>query len=431
MQNDRAQSVDKKFRDMTTEERLSHLARNAGLSPEDLAAYSAEGGLRSDRAASMIENAVGVYGLPIGIAQNFVVNGKPVLVPMVTEEASVVAAASLAAKLTLAGQGFSASMESNEMIGQLQILQLPDLLKASKVLEASKEILLALAKDANPKQVERGGGPKGIEIRTFEHSPLGPFIVLHLFYDVCDAMGANMINEVMEALAAPVMAITGGKAGLRILSNLADRRLASASCSIPAAALGFDSFSGEQVRDGIIEAGIFAELDPYRAATHNKGIMNGVDAVVIATGNDWRAVEAGAHAYAVRNGRYSSLTQWKLGSNGELEGKIELPMPIGTVGGATKVHPAAKANLKLMQVKTAKELGSIIAAVGLAQNLAALRALATEGIQHGHMALHARQIGIAAGAKPEELAELTKQLVKENEIRASRAQEILETWRKK
>ena len=259
---------------------------------------------------------------------------------------------------------------------------------------------------------------------------MGPFIVLHLIYDVCDAMGANIVNTIMESLAAPVEKITGGQVGLRILSNLADRRLAKASCKIPLEALAFENFNGEQVRDGIIEAWAFAAVDPYRAATHNKGIMNGVDAVVIATGNDWRAIEAGAHAYAVRKDHYGSLSQWKKGTHGELIGEIELPMPVGTVGGATRVHPTAIANLKLMGVEGARELGGIIAAVGLAQNLGALRALATEGIQHGHMALHARQVAIAAGAAPDEVEKLVTQLLAENEIRASRAQEILESWRK-
>ena len=429
MQNAKQGTKAKKFRDMDVAERLAHLEESTALTAEDLLAYSAEGGLSVSRAAAMIENAVGVYGLPIGIAQNFLINGRMVPIPMVTEESSVVAAASMAAKLVLTGGGFKASMTGNEMIGQLQVSRLPDLQKAAEALEARKDELLLIARQANLKNVARGGGPRGIEIRQFTQSPLGPFLVLHLIYDVCDAMGANMINAVMETLAGPVQKITGGKVGLRILSNLADRRLAKASCKIPVHALAFENFSGEQVRDGIIEAWAFAAVDPYRAATHNKGIMNGVDAVVMATGNDWRAVEAGAHAYAVKKGHYGSLTRWKKGSHGELVGEIELPMPVGIVGGATRVHPTAIANLKLMQVESARELGGIIAAVGLAQNLGALRALATEGIQHGHMALHARQMAIAVGAEPSEIDRLTAQLINESDIRASRAQEILESWR--
>lgn len=420
----------KKFRDMDIVERLEQLTQSAALSSEDIKAYSAEGGLQVSRAAAMIENAVGVYSLPIGIAQNFMVNGRAVLIPMVIEEPSVVAAASMAAKLAMAGGGFSASMTGSEMIGQLQVSRLPDLQKAVEALEAHKGDLLEIARQANPKNVARGGGPTGIEIRQFKRSPMGPFIVLHLIYDVCDAMGANVVNSIMETLAVPVAKITGGQVGLRILSNLADRRLAKASCKIPLDALAFENFSGEQVRDGIIEAWAFAAVDPYRAATHNKGIMNGIDAVVMATGNDWRAIEAGAHAYAVKKGRYGSLSRWKKGSHGELIGEIELPMSVGTVGGATRVHPTAMANLKLMGIESARELGGIIAAVGLAQNLGALRALATEGIQHGHMALHARQVAIAAGAAPDEVEGLVAQLLVENEIRASHAKEILENWRK-
>ena len=429
MQNAKQGTEAKKFRDMDVAERLAHLEESTALTAEDLLAYSAEGGLSVSRAAAMIENAVGVYGLPIGIAQNFLINGRMVPIPMVTEESSVVAAASMAAKLVLAGGGFAATTTGNEMIGQLQVSRLPDLQKATEALEARKDELLLIARQANLKNVARGGGPRGIEIRQFTQSPVGPFLVLHLIYDVCDAMGANMINAVMERLAKPVAEITGGQVGLRILSNLADRRLAKASCKIPVHALAFENFSGEQVRDGIIEAWAFAAVDPYRAATHNKGIMNGVDAVVMATGNDWRAVEAGAHAYAVKKGHYGSLTRWKKGSHGELVGEIELPMPVGIVGGATRVHPTAIANLKLMQVESARELGGIIAAVGLAQNLGALRALATEGIQHGHMALHARQMAIAVGAEPSEIDRLTAQLINESDIRASRAQEILESWR--
>jgi hydroxymethylglutaryl-CoA reductase len=431
MQNGNEPQKSKKFRDMDVTERLAQVAQSTALTPEDLSAYSTEGGLKISKAASMIENAVGVYSLPLGIAQNFMVNGNPVLIPMVIEEPSVVAAASMAAKLAMAGGGFLASMTGNEMIGQLQVSRLPDMQQAVEGLEAHKSDLLEIARQANLKNVARGGGPRGLEIRQFRRSQMGPFIVLHLIYDVCDAMGANIVNTIMENLAAPVEKITGGQVGLRILSNLADHRLAKASCKIPLEALAFENFTGEQVRDGIIEAWAFAAVDPYRAATHNKGIMNGIDAVVIATGNDWRAIEAGAHAYAVKKGHYGSLSHWKKGSHGELIGEIELPMPVGTVGGATRVHPTAMTNLKLMGVESARELGSIIAAVGLAQNLGALRALATEGIQHGHMALHARQVAIAAGAAPDEVEKLVAQLLAENEIHASRAQEILESWRKR
>ena len=275
-----------------------------------------------------------------------------------------------------------------------------------------------------------GGGPRGIEVREINDSPIGPFLVMHLIYDVRDAMGANAINTALEALAPRVSQISGGRVHLRILSNLADRRLARATCTIPLSSLGFDDFSPESVRDGIIEAWAFAEADPYRAATHNKGIMNGVDAVVLATGNDWRAVEAGAHAYAARGGRYTSLSKWEKDAQGNLKGSLEMPMAVGIIGGATRVHPAAQAALKLMKVTSAAELAEIIVSVGLAQNLAALRALATEGIQRGHMGLHARQVALAAGATGDEVQKLAEQMVNEKSIRSDRAAQILQEWRK-
>ncbi|GAH02429.1 unnamed protein product, partial [marine sediment metagenome] len=262
----------------------------------------------------------------------------------------------------------------------------------------------------------------------FPDSPVGPFLVLHLIYDVRDAMGANAVNTAVERLAPQVESITGGRVHLRILSNLADRRLAHAGCTIPVSELAFGSYSGPDVVQGVIEAWAFAAADPYRAATHNKGIMNGVDAVVIATGNDWRAVEAGAHAYAARSGSYTSLSTWGQDPNGDLVGSLEMPMAVGIIGGATKVHPSARAALKLMGVRTAAELAEIIVSVGLAQNLAALRALATEGIQRGHMSLHARQVAIAAGAQDEQINRLAEQMVAEKTVRIDRAAEILEAW---
>ncbi|MGB9899148.1 hydroxymethylglutaryl-CoA reductase, degradative, partial [Thermanaerothrix sp.] len=293
------------------------------------------------------------------------------------------------------------------------------------------EELLAAAAAVDPVLQRLGGGPRDLEVRLIESSPIGPFLVLHLIYDVRDAMGANAVNTAVERLAGRVQAITGGKVLLRILSNLADRRLARARCTIPLRELAFGDFRPEEVRDGIIAAWAFAAADPYRAATHNKGILNGVDAVVIATGNDWRAVEAGAHAYAARNGRYTSLSTWGKDEQGNLVGTLEMPLAVGIVGGATRVHPAARAALKLMGVTTARELAEIIVSVGLAQNLAALRALATEGIQRGHMALHARQVAIAAGATGEEIERLAEQLVRENTVRIDRAEEILREWREK
>jgi hydroxymethylglutaryl-CoA reductase len=421
--------TDKKFYELSVSERMDEVAQLAGLTPEDSGALTGEEGLSLNQADHMIENVVGVYGLPLGVARNFVVNGRPVLVPMVIEEPSVVAGASFMAKLAQPSGGFTATSNPPEMIGQIQLLHVPDMDAGRERLLAAKDQLLAAAAQADAMLVNLGGGPRDMEVRVVDSSPIGPFIVLHLIMDVRDVMGANAVNTALERIAPLAAEICGGKAHLRILSNLADRRLARAACTIRTADLAFDTFSGEQVRDGIIAAWAFAAADPYRAATHNKGIMNGVDAVVMATANDWRAVEAGAHAYAARDGRYTSLSTWSQDEDGNLRGELEMPMAVGIVGGATRVHPAAKAAIKLMGVKTANELAEVIVSVGLAQNLAALRALATEGIQRGHMGLHARQIAIAAGAHGDEVQRLADQLVTEKAIRLDRAQEILTEWK--
>ena len=417
-----------KFYNLSIPERLDWLAEKAGLDAADLDAL--RGGLTADQADHMIENAVGVFGLPLGVAQNFVVNGREVLVPMAIEEPSVVAGASFMARLARAGGGFSASASAPEMIGQMQILDLDEPYTARLKLLEQRERLLAEAGEIDPVLKRLGGGPRGIEVRVIEDSPIGPFLVLHLIYDVRDAMGANAVNTAMERLTPSVEQITGGRAHLRILSNLADRRTARARCTIPLPELAFGDFPAGQVRDGVIAAWAFAAADPYRAATHNKGIMNGVDAVVIATGNDWRAIEAGAHAYAAREGRYTSLSTWGQDRDGNLVGSLEMPMAVGTVGGATRVHPVARAALKLMGIQSAGQLAEIIVSVGLAQNLAALRALATEGIQRGHMGLHARQVAIAAGAEGEEINRLADQLVAEKAVRVDRAEEILKEWKR-
>jgi hydroxymethylglutaryl-CoA reductase len=314
------------------------------------------------------------------------------------------------------------------MMAQIQILDLADPHAARLDVLASKARLMGIAQDVDPMLVQAGGGPRDIEARVIE-SAVGLMLVVHVVVDCRDAMGANAVNTIAERLRPVLEEITGGRVGLRILSNLADRRVARAKAVFPVAALSFESegqhFEGALVRDRIIEAWAFAAADPYRAATHNKGIMNGVDAVVIATGNDWRAIEAGAHTYAARTGRYTSLSHWGADKDGNLVGALEMPMAVGVVGGATKVHPAAKVALKLMGVKTARELAEVIVAVGLAQNLAAIRALATEGIQHGHMRLHARQVAIAAGATGEMIEQVAAQLVSERKVRLDRAQEII------
>jgi hydroxymethylglutaryl-CoA reductase len=417
------------FYNLTLEERRTQLALVGNLTAEELAALDGEAGLAPSQAEMMIENVVGVFGLPIGVALNFIVNGHEVLVPMAVEEPSIVAGASFMARLARAGGGFTAQATSPEMIGQMQLLEVPDLPTARLALLEQKTALLAEADEIDPVLKRLGGGARDLEVRLIEQSPIGPFLVLHLIYDVRDAMGANAVNTACERLAPRVEAISGGRVHLRILSNLADRRLAQARCTIPLAELGFGDFSAEKVRQGIIEAWAFAASDPYRAATHNKGIMNGIDPVLIATGNDWRAIEAGAHAYAARDGHYTSLSTWGMDNDGSLVGALEMPMAVGIVGGATKVNPAARAALKLMGVQSASQLAEIIVSVGLAQNLAALRALSTEGIQRGHMSLHARQVAMAAGAEGEQIARLAQQLVAENVVRVDRAEEILRTWK--
>ncbi len=418
------------FYNLTLEERLAQAAASAELTPLELAPWTT-GGLSPEAADHMIENVIGLHSLPLGIGLNFQVNGRDVLVPMAVEEPSVVAGASFMAKLARAGGGFQTTSTEPLMIGQMQVINVTNLHEANLKIYEKKAELLTAADEIDPVLKKFGGGARDLEVRIITDSPIGGFLVIHLVYDVRDAMGANAVNTACERLAPQVEQITGGKVHLRILSNLADRRIARARCVIPVKELdmvGQDnilSYSGETVRDGIIAAYAFAAADPYRAATHNKGIMNGVDAVVMATGNDWRAIEAGAHAYAARSGRYTSLSTWGQDSAGKLVGTLEMPMAVGIIGGATKVHPAAKAAIRLMGIKTASELAEIIVAVGLAQNLAALRALATEGIQRGHMSLHARQVAIAAGASGELIEKVAAQMVDEKTVRIDRAEDLV------
>jgi len=427
------------FYNMTLDERRAKLVEalssgsGAAQTPESLLPFST-GGLSAEAADHMIENVIGLYSLPLGIALNFQVNGRDVLVPMTLEEPSVVAGASFMAKLARAGGGFTATTTDPLMIGQMQVINVTNFDEAKLKLYEHKAELLAEADSIDPILKKFGGGARDLEVRIIKDSPMGGFLVVHLIYDVRDAMGANAVNTACERLAPRLEAITGGKVHLRILSNLADRRIARARCTIPIKELefvgadGIRPYGGEEVRDGIIAAYAFAAVDPYRAATHNKGIMNGVDSVVIATGNDWRAIEAGAHAYAARSGKYTSLSTWGKDSDGNLVGTLEMPMAMGIVGGATKVHPAAQAAVKLMGVKTANELAEIIVSVGLAQNMAALRALATEGIQRGHMSLHARQVAIAAGATGELIEKVAAQMVTEKVVRIDRAEELVKEY---
>jgi hydroxymethylglutaryl-CoA reductase len=413
------------FYNLPLEERIEQIAQWAELTTNETRILSGAMGLDLVRADQMIENVAGLHTLPLGIAVNFAVNGRDVLVPMAVEEPSVVAGASFAAKLARAGGGFQATTTAPEMIGQLQVLDVSDPEGARSGLMAARDELLALADESDPIIVELSGGARDIEVRVLEETAVGTMVVVHLIFDCRDAMGANAVNTACESLAPRIEQITGGRVLLRILSNLADRRLARARCTIPLEELAFGDFSGEQVAQGIVEAWAFAAADPYRAATHNKGVMNGVDPIVIATGNDWRAVEAGAHAYAARSGQYTSLTTWARDAEGNLVGTLEMPLAVGIVGGATRVHPTAKVALKIMGVQTARELAKIIVAVGLAQNLAALRALATEGIQRGHMRLHARQVAIAAGAQAQEIETIVRQMTTEGVVRSDRAKEIL------
>ena len=385
------------------QERWQVLREFGGLSDAELATIGNTGALAFDQVNRMIENVVGVHPLPLGVAMNFRVNGRDVLVPMAIEEPSVVAAASNAARMARKRGGFAASTSGPVMIGQIQLVGVPDPHGARLTILAHRDEILASANEKDPVLVKYGGGAKDVEVRVVE-TARGPMVVTHLLVDCRDAMGANAINTMAEAIAPRLEAWTGGRVYLRIISNLAVRRLARARAVFDKEAIKTDELSGEEVVEGILEAFAFADADPFRCATHNKGIMNGIDAVVVATGNDWRAVEAGAHAYAAwKSGGYRSLTTYEKDREGNLVGTIELPMPVGLVGGATAVHPTAKANVKLLGVKTASELAEIIASVGLAQNFAALRALATEGIQRGHMSLHARNIAATAGAVGDEI----------------------------
>jgi hydroxymethylglutaryl-CoA reductase len=412
------------FYKLSLAERVAAVAEWAGLAEADQAILLGQG-LPAAQANQMIENSVGTYSLPLGVAVNFQINGRDYLVPMAVEEPSVLAAVSHAAKLIREGGGFQTEATDPVMIGQLQLLDVPDMKLAMQTLARHKQQLMNCANACSQNIVRRGGGARNIELRPFYDSPVGPMLIVHLLYDTRDAMGANAINTAVEAIAPQVAELTGGRVNLRILSNLSDRRLATARCTIPAAALGQNGQNGGDVARLIAEANAFAVVDPYRAATHNKGIMNGIDAVCIATGNDWRAVEAGAHAYAARNGRYSALTDWHVDANGDLYGAMTLPLAVGIVGGSTKVHPTAKTAMKILNVASAEELAQVMAAVGLAQNLAAIKALATTGIQKGHMRLHARQVALAAGAYDGHVERIANLLVAEQNIRVERARELL------
>ena len=415
------------LRDMEPADRRQAIAGAAGLDQSGAAALAGEGVLNLNVANGMIENVIGKFELPLGVAANFLVNGRDYLVPMAVEEPSVVAAASYMAKLARQGGGFTVSCTAPIMRAQVQVIGISDPYGARAAVLAHKDELIEKANSRDTVLVGLGGGCKDIEVEVFAESAIGPMAVVHLLVDVRDAMGANTVNSMAEMLAPRIEEITGGKVRLRILSNLADKRIVTASVRIPPAALDTKSLKGTEVAQGMVEACTLAIIDPYRAATHNKGIMNGIDPVVVATGNDWRAIEAGAHAYAARNGRYTSLTTWEIAKDGTLVGTLEMPMALGIVGGATRTHPAAQAALALMQIGSAQELAEVTAAVGLAQNMAALRALSTEGIQRGHMALHARNIAITAGASGADIDRVAKAIVAAGDVSVGRAKQVLES----
>ncbi|OLE59004.1 MAG: hydroxymethylglutaryl-CoA reductase, degradative [Crenarchaeota archaeon 13_1_20CM_2_53_14] len=406
------------FYKLPLEERLDKLRDFSGLSDEEIELVK-NGKLSLSTAQRMIENVVGVLPIPLGIAVNFLINGRDYLIPMAIEEPSVVAAASHAAKLARPSGGFQASSTDPIMIGQIQLVKSRSPRDAEKQILASKKEILNIANQQDPMLISKGGGAKDLRVRILP-SLTGTMVIAELIVDCRDAMGANVVNTMAESVAPLLEKLSEGRANLRIISNLADRRVARASVGISKEALG-----GQAVVDGIVDAYAFAAADPYRCATHNKGVMNGVTAVCLATGNDTRAIEAGAHAYASRTGHYSPLTRWSKNENGDLEGFIEIPAAVGIIGGITAVHPTAKICLKILGVKSAKELGEVIASVGLAQNLAALRALAAEGIQHGHMSLHARNIAAMAGAEGETIDLVAAAMVSEKKVRLDRAKDLV------
>jgi hydroxymethylglutaryl-CoA reductase len=406
------------FYKLPLEERLRIVKEFAGLTSEE-AQTLANGTMPSATAQRMIENVISMFPIPLGIATNFLVNGRDYLVPMAIEEPSVVAAASNAAKMARPTGGFTATSTEPVMISQIQIVKCPSPKDAEKEILSARNEILEKANQQDPTLLSMGGGAKDLRVRILP-SQVGTLVIVELLVDCRDAMGANVVNTMAEAVAPMVEKISKGQARLRIISNLADRRVAKATTTVSKEVLG-----GEDIVDGIVEAYAFAAADPYRCATHNKGVMNGVTAVCLATGNDTRAIEAGAHAYAARTGHYSPLTTWKKDSKGDLVGTIEIPAAVGIIGGVTAVHPMAKICLKILGVKTARQLGEVMAAVGLAQNMAALRALAAEGIQKGHMSLHARNIAAMAGAQGDLIDLVADKMVAERKIRLDRAREIL------
>jgi hydroxymethylglutaryl-CoA reductase len=408
------------FYKLAVAERVSRVKQFAGLTQDEAALLSKSGALDLELANRMVENVIGVMPVPMGVAVNFIINGREVIVPMAIEEPSVIAAASNAARMTRPTGGFHSTSTDPIMIGQIQVVGIRDPNRARFEILAQRAELLKHANAQDPVLVSLGGGARDLEVRIIDTFQ-GKMAIVELLVDCRDAMGANAVNTMTEAVAPLVEKISGGRVYLRIISNLAVKRLARATATFPKQELG-----GEEVVDGIVNAYAFAAADPFRCATHNKGIMNGITAVVLATGNDTRAIEAGAHSYAARSGHYTSLTTWEKDVNGDLVGTLEMPMAVGIVGGATASNPIAKLAVKILAIKTARDLAEVIVSVGLAQNLAALRALAAEGIQRGHMSLHARNVAISVGAKGDLIDKISAQMVAEKKVRVDRAKELLE-----
>lgn len=418
MVEDKKSSQISGFYKKSIEERVEFIKSYSELTDEETKLFSSI--LDLEIADRMVENVLGTFDLPLGVALNFKINGKDYIIPMATEESSVIAASSNAAKIARIHGGFTTECSQPLMIGQMQLLKMDDVVGAAQKIMDHKKELMDLANAQDKVLVEFGGGAKDLEVRILD-SPLGKMIVTHLIVDVRDAMGANAVNTMCEALAPMLEEITDGKVRLKILSNLADKRIVKAKAIFDKEKIG-----GEQVVGAFLESYTLAAIDPYRAATHNKGIMNGIDSLIIATGNDFRAIEAGAHAYAARNGQYTSLTSYYKDKDGNLVGEIELPLAVGIVGGAGNIHPKARLCKKILGIKTAQELAEIVASLGLAQNFAAVFALSTVGIQKGHMSLHAKNIAVMAGATGDQIDKVAEQIVKEKKIKLDRAKEILE-----
>ncbi|ARJ91876.1 hydroxymethylglutaryl-CoA reductase, degradative [Listeria monocytogenes] len=414
-----------KFYKKTVEERHAILAEYADLNEEEQAFLASTGALSFDKANHMIENTIGIYSLPLGLGMNMLLNDKRYVVPMAMEEPSVVAAQSAGAKLIAQNGGITGSATKRKMIGQIELISVSDIQAAKENIIANEEQLIAIANQAHPSLQKRGGGAVEIQVRTAQTANDETLLIVHLLVDTQEAMGANMVNTMVETLAPELEMLTNGTANMRILSNLVDEATATAVCRINPESLATKTQSGEWVRDRIIAAYEFADADIYRAATHNKGIMNGIDAVIMAFGNDWRAVEAASHAYAARTGSYKPMSKWSKDADGYLVGELTLPMPVAFVGGSIAIHPIASLSKKIARVESAKELAMLVCAVGLTQNLAALKALVTEGIQRGHMSLQAKSLAMTAGAEADEIEIVATFLQESKQLNVVAAKEFI------